>query len=61
VRAWIWRWTAAGFRPANVSFMSALSCVLTVLCRCDRRCGVAGTSYFLVTFAPLRTLQTSFC
>jgi transposase len=31
------------------------------VCRSARRCGVVAGSYFLVTFAPSRTLETSFC
>ena len=60
VRAWIWRWIAAGFRSVSVSFMIVLSGALTSLCRSARRCGVVGTSYFLVTFAPSRTLGDQF-
>jgi len=40
--------------------MILLSWALTPLCRSDRRCGVVGMSYFLVTFAPVRTLEISF-
>jgi len=41
--------------------MIVLSCSVTFLCACARRCGVVATSYFLVTFAPSRTLEMSFC
>ncbi len=61
VRAWIWRWMAAGFSPACTSVRMALSWSVTASCRSARRCGVLAVSYFLVTFAPSRTLEISFC
>ena len=39
----------------------ALCWSLTAVWRSVRRCGVVAVSYFLVTFAPLRTLETSCC
>ena len=44
-----------------MSVRIALSCSLTASCRSARRCGVVAVSYFFVTFAPSRTLETSFC
>lgn len=60
VRAWIWRWIAAGFSSASVSFMIVLPSLPTFLLAAARWCGVVGGSYFLVTLAPSRTLLMSF-
>ena len=38
----------------------ALSWSVTAVWRSARRCGVVAVSYFLVTFAPVRTLEISF-
>jgi hypothetical protein len=41
--------------------MIALSSLLTFVLASARWCGVIGVSYFVVTFAPSRTLEISFC
>lgn len=61
VRAWIWRCTAAGLMAVWVSARIALSSSKTLSWRSARRCGVVARSYFLDTFAPVRTFDTSFC
>ena len=61
VRAWIWRWIAAGLRPSWVSARIALSSYRTVSWVTARRYGVVAVSYFFETFAPTRVLDTSFC
>ena len=61
MRAWISRWMAAGFRSRVGVGEDVLSSSVDGGVLAARRCGVVGWSYFLVTFAPLRTLEISFC
>lgn len=61
VRARICRDSAAGWMLLNSAFIRSTGIFPTVGSRVARWCGVAGASYFLITFAPARVLDTSFC
>jgi hypothetical protein len=44
VRAWIWRWMAAGFSSAWIAARIALCCAVRLSCPLARRCGVVAVS-----------------
>ncbi len=60
--AWTCRWSAAGFKGlfSFVSLVFTAFLTVSVWVRA-RWYGVAGASYLLLTFTPLRTFSTSFC
>lgn len=50
VRAWIWRWTAAGLMSSYCLVRAVLDFLVTFAWCCARWLGVAAMSYFLLTW-----------